>query len=134
MAKINLWIPDMFLGMLSPKKDDNDSKEKNSVSPYKNEFTELLHEFVNDVALFRDKYPITTLITMVAFTLLGISSFFSFSFTGLISCTLYCTTATCLAKSIGEKGAHFWAGIRNSLFELFQAQPRKVPITVTVEK
>ncbi|NGX27426.1 MAG: hypothetical protein K940chlam6_01362, partial [Chlamydiae bacterium] len=89
--------------------------------------TELYHEFINDIALFRDKYPLTSVITMVVFAIFGISSFFSFSFTGIVSSVLYCTFSYCLGKSIGNKGTIFWNDIKNSLFQVFQASSRNAP-------
>ncbi|NGX47427.1 MAG: hypothetical protein K1000chlam3_00800 [Chlamydiae bacterium] len=109
--------------------NNNDEKVKEEKDPnivYNNEFTELYHEFINDIALFRDKYPLTSVITMVVFAIFGISSFFSFNFTGIVSSVLYCTTSYCLGKSIGNKGIAFWSDIKNSLFEVFQASSRNV--------
>ncbi len=97
---------------------------------YNNEFTEIYHEFINDVAFFRDKYPLTSLITIVFFAFLGISSFFSLSITGVISCVLFCATSYCLAKSISSKGTVFWTDVKNSLFEIFQASSRKPTISM----
>jgi len=115
------------------KAEEKKEEKKEETLVYKNEFSELYHEFSRDLGVFRDKYPLTTIITIVAFAVLGFSMFFSFSFTGWVSSALYFTTSYCLAKSVGNKGMAFWTNIKNSLFEIFQAS-RRIPPEVPEEK
>lgn len=99
-------------------------EKKDSNIAYNNEFTEIYREGPDYIDKFCDKYPLTSLITMVAFAFLGISSFFSISFTGIVSSVLYCTTSYCIGKCIGNKGAAFWIDIKDSLFKIFQASSK----------
>jgi|GEM_PF-2992629 len=88
---------------------------------YRNEFSKLSFEFISDIEFFRDKYPLVSLITVVAFAIFAISSFFSFSFVGCISAALYGTVSVSLAKGIGKKGGPFWTSVTASIGELLQS-------------
>lgn len=122
---INIQVPNFF-GFVARKADPGEAKESKEgnaeVLHYKNEFSELAGEFVNDVALFRKKYPVTTLASLVSLVILGVSNFFSFSFTGIVSSVIFCTVATAIGKSIGNDSAKYWEDLSRSIWECFKGR------------
>lgn len=143
-AKFSFSIPWNPFGSGNPEttkanteKEKGEKKEEPKVVKqkeisYPNEFVELYNEFVNNISLFRDRYPITTLITMVFFAFLGFSIFFHFSLTAIITCAIFCTFSACIGKSIQNKGNDFWISVKDSIFEIFQSSTRKGVIEVNV--
>lgn len=88
---------------------------------YRNEFSKLSYEFISDIEFFRDKYPLISLIMVVAFGIFAVSSFFSISFVGFVSAALYGTISLTMAKAIGKKGGPFWSSVTGSIGELLQS-------------
>lgn len=119
-------IPNLFTLFRPTQAEDtdNDSTGTEAVIAevnYRNEFSKLSYEFISDIEFFRDKYPLVSLITVVAFAIFAISSFFSFSFVGCISAALYGTVSLSLAKGIGKKGGPFWSSVTASIGQLLQS-------------
>jgi hypothetical protein len=96
-------------------------EEKPQPPKYKNEFSKISFEFVEDLEFMVEKYPLISLISVVAFGVFAISSFFSISLVGFISAGLYATVSISLAKGITKKGGPFWSGVMNSVGELLRA-------------
>lgn len=83
------------------------------------EFHRVFNDFrAGELRNMADEYPLTTLITLVAFTILGVSCILSiFSPTVVISgATLLALTAY-LAMTIKKDSSHFWKAIKASFVE-----------------
>ncbi|MDN3506735.1 MAG: hypothetical protein P0S96_05855 [Simkaniaceae bacterium] len=120
---ITFTIPNPMLFFQRPPAEEGEGKveKKEEETTYRNEFSKLSFEFINDIEFFRDKYPLISLIMVVAFGIFSISSFFSISFVGFVSSALYGTISLSMAKAIGKKGGPFWSDVTGAVGQLLQS-------------
>lgn len=121
---ITVTIPNpmaFFRPAQTEEADNNNEKKAETEQTYRNEFSKLSFEFISDIEFFRDKYPLISLIMVVAFGIFAVSSFFSFSFVGFVSAALYGTVSLTMAKAIGKKGGPFWSDVTGSIGQLLQS-------------
>lgn len=132
------FLPSFLISAKAPEEPVKEKKDQPKIEQkeilYPNEFVEFYNEFINNLSPFRDRYPITTLITMVFFAFLGFSIFFHFSITAIFTTVLFGTLTACIWKSIQNKGNDFWISVKDSVFEIFQNSSRKIVIQINPEK
>lgn len=95
--------PHMVYGGDGDSNKNTGEKSKPEVKQYKTEFHRAYADFVTDLQLFRDNYPLTTLISIVVFGIFGFFNVLSiFSPSALIAGVILLGLSTCLALSIGK--------------------------------
>ncbi|NGX38178.1 MAG: hypothetical protein K1000chlam2_01350 [Chlamydiae bacterium] len=95
---------------------NTDQKKK---PEYKTEFHQLSKEFIGDIAVLRDKYPLAVLTAVVALGFFGLLNVLSFSITNIATGSFLFLLSWSLGVSIYRKGLTFFtADIRHSVGKL----------------
>lgn len=98
-----------------------DDKAAPAAVGFKTEFHQFQAEIIQDLERITPKYPLITLISMVACCILGFFSIFSFSPTNILSGVILMSAGGALAKSIKWNELGFWNSTKNSVACLFSA-------------
>ncbi len=109
----------MNIGAIS--RECGGAKERAPVSAFKTEFHRFHAEIIHDLERISTKYPLVTLISMVACTLLGFLTIFSFSPTNILSGAILMTIGGALARTIKWNESAFWGGTMGSIQSLFSS-------------
>ena len=90
---------------------------------YKTEFHQLAKEFVDDIAVLRDKYPLAVLVSVVALGIFGLLNVLSFSVTNILTGTFLLLLSWNLGTSIYRRGISFFTSdIRQSIGRVLSYQ------------
>lgn len=93
---------------------------------YRTEFHQFYAEFITqDLATWIQKYPLISVITMVASTFFGLLTLFSFSLSNMISGGLLLALGGSIAKSIKWNDTPIWNNLLASTMDLFKWVPSK---------
>jgi len=83
--------------------DPGAASSKPPETEFKTEFHRICCEFVDDLTHFRDKYPLISVISAIAFGMFGAIHLFSFSVTNILTGVFLIAFSVSLTASLGRK-------------------------------